>query len=386
MVGDNSGDDDTSNISSYINGAKQIPGVIGQKATEMTPEGFKTGVREFIVRRIVRKKRSIIVLGIRKLLKDDSSIKDNDLIGFTDRYSKKAIITNYKFDFIEFISNILYYTLTQVNNRACQKCIKEFDAKKYIKPFKKELATIEFLNDEENDSLFSRANLDASTREILYIEVDGFCPTCSKSLTTNDDGTTMPIGEVIQIDPERPYETDNLLILCPDCARKYNGNITITKIEQHQAIKKALLRKQESLRIVERYSGECVKEGIKNVLRKLPKGKFDFNAKGNMKPVPVQRKLEPGNEEIIHEIKSYLNLYKQVEASCTQLTDEGVFSFELARQTIHLVYLDLKSYGLSKKEIYDQIIDYLERKTMEDRRSCTAVVSYFIRKCDIFEK
>ena len=51
------------------------------------------------------------------MLKEDTTIKDTDNIGFeTEGYTKQDIITKQIFPFSEFLTNVYYYCTTEVLN------------------------------------------------------------------------------------------------------------------------------------------------------------------------------------------------------------------------------------------------------------------------------
>ena len=382
VVEDHSGDTDTSNISSYINGKKAMPGVIGQKAAEMDSSSFCKAVKKELIPKIVNSKKAFVVLAIKELINPENPDLKNINRGFSDRYTADSIVTNNDINFAEFLSNILFYVLTQVSNFKYKKIIGAYSAADEFKKLKTKFSSINFVTEDDEDSLFADKNLEAKYRDSLYIETRAKCPRCPKGLAVNEGSSIIPVGHVVKIDPQKPYDADNLIMLCPSCAASYESNITKEKIEVMKGIKKNLVQAQRTRIISDSYD---IKEGIELVLKALPNGKFDFNAKGNLKPVSIQEKLSPGNEDIIFEAKNYLPLFKQVDDSNQTLQDSGNYSFEIARQKINCMYKELKSAGRTKKEIYEELIDCLDRNSNGGRPACIAVATYFIQKCDVFD-
>ncbi len=61
--------------------------------------------------------QKLVIICIQDVLKDDTTIKDTDNIGFeTEGYTKQDIITKQIFPFSEFLTNVYYYCTTEVLN------------------------------------------------------------------------------------------------------------------------------------------------------------------------------------------------------------------------------------------------------------------------------
>lgn len=68
----------------------------------------------------------LVIICLRDVLKEDSSIQDSDDIGFeNDGYTKQDIISKQVFPFSELIANVYYFCCTQVENRPFINEIKE---------------------------------------------------------------------------------------------------------------------------------------------------------------------------------------------------------------------------------------------------------------------
>lgn len=49
------------------------------------------------------------------------------------------------------------------------------------------------------------------------------------------------------------------------------------------------------------------------------------------------------------------------------------------------MYLNFADKDWSQGKIFEKMVDWLQNATNEDRNSCEVIISYFIRKCEVFD-
>lgn len=83
-----------------------------------------------------------IVKAIQVILVEDTTIREDAIIGKTAGYEKKNIITSTNFCFSDLLCNVFYYAITCVTNRDCKAATKTID-KNYLQSFCNEANNIQ---------------------------------------------------------------------------------------------------------------------------------------------------------------------------------------------------------------------------------------------------
>ena len=220
----------------------------------------------------------------------------------------------------------------------------------------------------------------------LLAETNQHCPYdgCFKPLYQCINGNSAFDYTVVQINPKHPRNTaDNLIALCPECARKYMFDITDEKINHLEDIKLKISLLKESL---DEISDEKTVKGVEDVLRKIlniPVGKI-LNL--NYNPTEVLNKMDRTDSSLFMKIHNYVSKYYQdVESICKQLETEGVLDYERFCFQIKLQYKELNKQGLSQSQIFDSLVTWLAGHTNEEKGPCEVIVSFFVQKCEVFD-
>lgn len=95
--------------------------------TNITFEKASTNIATFISKYIQSSHKEAIIRAIKKVLQEDSTLSDIDVIGYQNQseYTKREIIKKTTFNFAEFITNMIYYSVTLKNNHKKEKAVKE---------------------------------------------------------------------------------------------------------------------------------------------------------------------------------------------------------------------------------------------------------------------
>ena len=113
-------------------GHDNVPLALQDAAREMSFEEADSNFQNCVVPLIKDDMKEAIVRSIKDILKDDTSISNDTIIGYIDGYQKDRIIKKSTFSFSAIMVSILYYVVTKVNNCACKDYIKLFD-KDFVK-------------------------------------------------------------------------------------------------------------------------------------------------------------------------------------------------------------------------------------------------------------
>lgn len=87
-----------------------------------------------VVSLIKDSKRESVVRAIKDILRDDSNIQDQTVIGYIEGYEKINITTNSTFSLSALLASVFYFAIIEVKNQECKEAIKEID-KKYVESF-----------------------------------------------------------------------------------------------------------------------------------------------------------------------------------------------------------------------------------------------------------
>lgn len=92
-----------------------------------TYEDVIINVSSFVSKYIQASHRATIIRALKKVIQEDSTILDNDVIGYQNQseYTKKDILSRTTFNFADFLTNIFYYTIAKKNNDKKKEQVKE---------------------------------------------------------------------------------------------------------------------------------------------------------------------------------------------------------------------------------------------------------------------
>lgn len=220
----------------------------------------------------------------------------------------------------------------------------------------------------------------------LVAEEQSICPNdgCTNSLFVRVNGQIAPDYDVVVIDPAQPVTgEDNLIAMCPDCAKKYRIGADDDMIRRMKEIKKRFTDIADRQEIV---SQQKVVDDVRRVLTKIPKLPYPKDVDLNYEPVPLRQKIGDDAPDLLAQIKVWVNLYfPDVHDTLQELNREGKQRFEPFCHQVRLNYLNLKDKGYSQRDIYEAMIKWLQGATNEDAHACEIVIAYFVQKCEVFD-
>lgn len=219
----------------------------------------------------------------------------------------------------------------------------------------------------------------------LVAEVMSTCPNigCTNSLFIRAGKQIVPNFEIVTIDPDEPIEENNLIAMCPSCSKKHLLRTDPAYITQITAIKKRFIELAE---IQEVTANQNIEEDIATVLSKIPALPFRTDVDLNYEPVPLRNKIKADSPELLAQIKVWVNLhYTDVHETLQELNQQGRNRFEPFCLQVRLNFLNLRNKGLSQRQIYDGIVEWLQKATNGDRHACEVVTAYFVQKCEVFD-
>ena len=106
----------------------------------------------------------------------------------------------------------------------------------------------------------------------------------------------------------------------------------------------------------------------------------------NYDPVELRQKISKDNLMLYLKVKTNVNMYNSaVEEVFFELNEERILRFRPFCTQVKLMYLNFADKDWSQGKIFEKMVDWLQNATNEDRNSCEVIISYFIRKCEVFD-
>ncbi len=121
-----------SSSSHLKSGHDNVPNSLQNSAASLSFEEADVRFQKYVAPFIKDGMKEAIVLAIKDILADDTIIASNEIVGYIDGYQKDKIIELSTFSFSAIVVSVLYYAITNVNNKDCKANIKEID-KEFIK-------------------------------------------------------------------------------------------------------------------------------------------------------------------------------------------------------------------------------------------------------------
>lgn len=239
-------------------------------------------------------------------------------------------------------------------------------------------ATIPPYDDRELKSKFG-AYLLRETRQV--------CPNygCMKSLCQSTDNKSAFDYSVVQIDPK--FERDNvenLIALCPECARKYLFSLTTDSINRMVDIKLEISNLADADEVL---SQQTIVDGVGRVIQQIARIPLEKAEKLNYSPSQIIKKMDRQNPTLYIKIHSLAaRYYLDVERLFKDMAIEGIVNYDKFCNQMRYQYLSLAERGgLSPTEIFEKLVNWLHETTHEEKTGCEVVVSYFVQKCEVFD-
>ncbi|MCM3732353.1 HNH endonuclease [Fictibacillus nanhaiensis] len=249
----------------------------------------------------------------------------------------------------------------------------------------------------------NRKNLSANENIFLFSEVEGMCPLCTKTLMYEKNGKKMKIFEGAHIYPLHPTPTekkllmneerlhedvnnlDNIIALCRDCHKKFDNPRTADEYRKLVKMKKLLISRTHARA---GYSDFQIELEIKHIILALVDETDDTNEsplsmnalKLNTKANKTLSKLT--KRKIRNEITDY---YFFIQKQFMQLDKQYPKSFDRIATQVKSFYLNISKTETSQENIYEQLTEWLSKKTENSSTvSCAIVISFFIQNCEVF--
>lgn len=165
---------------------------------------------------------------------------------------------------------------------------------------------------------------------------------------------------------------ENLIAMCPYCAKRYRLVADAEMIANMKEIKKHFTDMVDRQKIV---SQQKVVENVRRVLIKIPDLPYLLDVDLNYEPVLLKLNISSNTPDLLAQIKVWVNLYyPDVHDTLQELHRKGEQRFEPF--VTRLNHLNLLDKGYSQIEIYKSMIKWLQEATNKDTHACEIVIAY----------
>lgn len=221
----------------------------------------------------------------------------------------------------------------------------------------------------------------------LLHEVNMHCPNdgCFKPLYLESPSMSSFDYNIVTINPRLDQDSkENMIALCPECARRFNFNKSPEMISRLEDIKLDLSLLTETS---DKLSSEQIVAGVSKVIKKIALIPPDHVMNLNYKPSKVINKMDKTDAalyiKIMHNVSGY---YPDVESLFKQEEAEGNIDYQRFCDQIKWQYKDACGQGHSQTQIFESLVDWLVGETNEPRTFCEVVISFFVQKCEVFDE
>lgn len=221
----------------------------------------------------------------------------------------------------------------------------------------------------------------------LLQECNSLCPLpeCSKPLYVKKDEEKQPYFQIIQINPQKPYDRlYNLLAVCPKCAAKLNIQKTEHDILRLAEIKQRMQKNEE---ISELSAEEKIGQDITSLIEKITNAESAELSELNYSPIELKKKFLPSEHLLEDEIKprvvKYFNFINEL---LKQKVEKENFNETKFRKAVKHIYENLEAEEFEKTQIFEAISERFYNMSKNSHIACHILASYFVQSCEIFRE
>ncbi len=236
---------------------------------------------------------------------------------------------------------------------------------------------------------------------LLYSQVEGICPICTRSLYYEKGGKIYKKYELAHIYPLNPKpdeelllrnekrlssdvnSIDNIIPLCLDCHEKFDKPRTVEEYRLLYHIKELLMKKSKIMNI---YSLFSIEDEIREVLSRLEVDNGEL-ARLEYTALKVEEKADSTlplllKKQITNDVIEYFKFIQDIFVEIDRGTPN---KFDTLAMQIKGFYYKCKQTTQNQEEIFRSIVDWIHSKTgKHSLRACEIIASFFVQDCEVF--
>ena len=237
---------------------------------------------------------------------------------------------------------------------------------------------------------------------VLFDEVSGICPKCTKPLMKKGKGQMTKLFEVAHIYPHspRPHETellkneetlnedvdheDNLIALCRDCHKIFDNPRTVEGYREMISIKKELQRLSN---LKNGWFANSIDNEIHEIITSLATHSGDLSEELSLQALKVDAKSDDTLNGLVKlKIKNNVKyFYPEIKGKFAELDKEKPYTSDAIYSQIRTYYLKLKKKGLDQTQIFSALTDWLINSSKcKSTEASEILVSFFVQNCEVY--
>lgn len=241
------------------------------------------------------------------------------------------------------------------------------------------------------------------SRQLLFTEVDNFCPRCGKSLLSSKGTQRRLIGQAAHIYPLNPTlldiialeginepddvnGLDNFIILCPSCHDEFDHPRTHDEYEELYKLKKGYVEKRQLKNL---YSQYMLEDEIRTVVSRLAECDFqDSKLQTTRRALKIEGKVGPDfdpqkRRSIENNVVDY---FRFIQKLFFELDSSLSGTFDCVASEVKTFYLGAARKTDDKLLIFQSVAEWIRAKAgpLASLQACEIVASFFVQNCEVF--
>ena len=237
---------------------------------------------------------------------------------------------------------------------------------------------------------------------VLFDEVGGICPKCTKPLMRKNKGQMTKLYEIAHIYPNspRPHEIEllkdeerlsedvddesNLIALCRDCHKVFDNPRTIDGYREIVSIKKELQRISD---LRKSWFDNSIDDEINKVIASLASFSGDALEELSLDAITVESKSDETLNSLVKlKIKNNVRyFYTNIKSKFSELDKAKPYTSDTIYSQVKTYYLKLKKKNLDQTQIFSALTDWIKNATdCKNTEASEIVVSFFVQNCEVY--
>lgn len=237
---------------------------------------------------------------------------------------------------------------------------------------------------------------------VLFDEVGGICPKCTKPLMRKSKGQITKLFEIAHIYPNspRPHEVEllkseerlsaniddesNLIALCRDCHKIFDNPRTIVGYREMVLIKKEL---QCLSTLKKSWFDNSIDDEINKVIASLALFSGEALEELSLEAITVDSKSDKTLNGLVKlKIKSNVRyFYSDIKTKFSELDKSEPYTSDTIYSQVKTYYLKLKKQSLDQTQIFSALTDWIKNSTdCKSTEASEIIVSFFVQNCEVY--
>lgn len=237
---------------------------------------------------------------------------------------------------------------------------------------------------------------------ILYDEVSGICPKCTKPLMNKNGRTMTKLFEIAHIYPNSPHphevellkneeilnqdvdHEDNLIALCRDCHKIFDNPRTVAGYKEMVALKKEL---QRLSKLKNGWFDNSIDCEINEVIKSLISIDEDAIEELSLTAMKIDTKADYTLGPLVKlKIKNNVRyFYPKIKAKFADLDKITPYTSDTIYSQVKTYYIKLKKQNLNQAQIFSALTEWLKNSTSHKSPDAAEIlISFFVQNCEVY--